>query len=219
MGQKKKSNIWIVLTPATFVIIFLLNSCDSVIFSNTEKQIEPTASYITPTVKLIPSETFTPVVINPSPTATIFFTPINTFTPTPDTRLKAYYWREWAVNPELSQKAQKIIINAINNPNLDLHTFSKVGDCQMTSGTFLGGFANGKYTVPDGYGETVIWFSDSMVGESVTAANGLGINSVLNSMFGLSAGHAQCERNETPLDCELRTRRPAFVLIAMGTKG
>ena len=87
----------------------------------------------------------------------------------------------------------------------------------MTSGTFLGGFANGKYKIPDEYAETVIWFSDSMLGESITAANGLGINSVLNPMFGLAAGYKQCNRNETPLDCELRTRRPAFVLIAMGT--
>ncbi len=87
----------------------------------------------------------------------------------------------------------------------------------MTSGTFLGGFANGKYAIPVGYSETVSWFSESMMSESVTAANGLGINSVLNPMFGLAAGHTRCERNETPLDCELRTRRPAFVLISMGT--
>jgi len=56
-----------------------------------------------------------------------------------------------------------------------------------------------------------------MVGESVTAANGLGINSVLSPLFGLSAGHMQCNKNETPLDCELRTKQPAFVLIGMGT--
>ena len=87
----------------------------------------------------------------------------------------------------------------------------------MTSGTFLGGFANGKYAVPDGHSETVSWFSDSMVTESITAANGLGINSVLSPIFGLPAGHMECDRNETPLDCELRTKHPAFVLIAMGT--
>ncbi len=121
------------------------------------------------------------------------------------------------MTPGLSPRAQEIIIKAIGNPNLDLHTFSKVGDCQMTSATFLGGFANGKYKVPDGYGETVNWFSESMQSESITAANGLGINSVLNPMFGLAAGHTECGRNETPLDCELRTRHPAFVLIAMGT--
>ena len=87
----------------------------------------------------------------------------------------------------------------------------------MTSSTFLSGFTNGKYKIPNNYAETVDWFSNSMATESVTAANGLGINSVLNPMFGLPAGYTQCNREETPLDCELRTRHPAFVLIAMGT--
>jgi hypothetical protein len=110
-------------------------------------------------------------------------------------------------------------IQASGNSSLDLYTFSKVGDCQMTSATFLEGFADGKYTVPDGYAETVSWFSESMQGESVTAGNGRGVNSVLNPRFGLAAGNMECERNETPPDCKLklRTRRPAFVLFATGT--
>lgn len=215
MRQRKQSNIWLVLTPAIFVTISLINSCIPTISNNMENQVAQT-SFPTSTIALIPSETFAPVK-NPSPAATVASTPTNLFTPISDTRIAAYYWREWAVNPTLSPKAQEIIIQAIDNPNLDLHTFSKVGDCQMTSGTFLGGFANGKYAIPEGYSETVNWFSESMMSESVTAANGLGINSILNPMFGLAAGHTQCERNETPLDCELRTRRPAFVLIAMGT--
>lgn len=217
MGQEKKSNIGIVLSSATLVLIFFVNSCNSIISENVEVPLKQTVSATTPTIEVIPTETITPVAIKPLSTATLFFTPTSSFTPTPDTRLTAYYWREWAVNPELSYTAQEIIIKALSNSNLDLHTFSKVGDCQMTSGTFLGGFTNGKYKIPDGYSETVIWFSDSMATESVTAANGLGINSILSPLFGLAAGHTQCERNETPLDCELRTRRPAFVLIAMGT--
>jgi len=180
-------------------------------------------SHIVTEIQFIPGESFTPVVKVSSPTATNFLMPSQTlsstqvFTLTPDTRLASYYWREWAIGPELSQKTREIIVGAMSNPNLDLRTFSKVGDCQMTAGTFLGGFANGKYTIPDGYDETVSWFADSMLSESVTAANGLGINSVLSPLFGLPAGHTQCDGNETPLDCELRTKRPAFVLIAMGT--
>lgn len=119
--------------------------------------------------------------------------------------------------PELSPRVKEILLQAKNNPELDLHTFSKVGDCQMTSGTFLGGFANGKYVIPEGYEATVKWFSESMESESITAANGLGINSVLNPMFGLAAGYGQYGRNETLLDCELRTRRPGIVLVAVGT--
>ena len=165
----------------------------------------PTSTYTpsgVPTTRLTPTKTLTPTV-SPSPTA--------------DTRLTARYWREWPTTPELSARAREILQNALNKPELDLHTFSKVGDCQMTSGTFLGGFANGKYSIPEGYEATVKWFSVSMETDSLTAANGLGINSVLNPMFGLAAGYTQCGRNEPPLDCELRTRHPMIVLVAMGT--
>jgi len=207
----------------SFLLIFILNSCHLATLNIRENQIELIVS-ATPSARgVLPGKISQPVATNASftPTAlfisTKSFTPIPTLTPALDDRLKPYYWREWAITPELSQRAQEIIMKTINNPNLDLHVFSKIGDCQMTSGTFLGGFANGKYLIPDGYSETVNWFSDSMIGESVTAANGLGINSVLSPIFGLPAGHVQCDNNETPLDCELRTKRPAFVLIAMGT--
>ena len=217
MGQAKKSNIRVVLASLILVVIIVVFAGFSVTSTKTENQLAKTASSVIPTV-ILSTDTSTPIVIlSLPPTSTLFFTPTNSLTPIPDTRLKPYYWREWPVSPELSLKAQEILHNAVSNPNLDLHTFSKVGDCQMTSGTFLGGFANGNYSVPDGFDETVRWFSDSMTSESVTAANGLGINSVLNPMFGLAAGNTQCQMNETPLDCELRIRHPAVVLIAMGT--
>lgn len=216
--QKKKSIFWVITMPIIFVIVFALNSCNSTAFDKTENQISATPSYALPAIGQIPSATSTSTVVaDPALIARNLFKPVQTLTPTQDLWLEPYYWRDWAVDPELTQRAQEIILNAINNPNLDLHVFSKVGDCQMTSSTFLGGFANGKYAIPDGYSETVRWFSDSMAGESVTAANGLGINSVFSPLFGLAAGHTQCGRNETPLDCELRTKRPAFVLIGMGT--
>lgn len=158
--------------------------------------------------------TYSPTV---SITSTIAFTPTSLPSVTPDTRLTAHYWREWPIAPELSLHAQNILRQALKNSNLDSHIFSKVGDCQMTSGTFLGGYANGKYNIPEGYENTVEWFSESMLAENVTAEKGLGISSVLNPMFGLGAGYEQCNRNETPLDCELRTRRPIIVLIGMGT--
>jgi len=127
------------------------------------------------------------------------------------------YWRNWPVIPQFSEKALVILNEALNNPNLDPHTFSKVGDCQLTTDTFLSGYVKGVYLVPDGYKETTHFFRDSIVRESITAENGLGVNSVLNPIFGLAAGHIQCRANETPLDCELRTRKPAVVLVAIGT--
>ncbi len=211
-----------ILVPMTIVLLFIFSSCNPVSLGIRESQDRQNGSYSVPTEKIIPSETDVHVFVTPaskmtSSPLTPVFIPAESLTSTPDTRPIPYYWRQWAIDPEISLKAREIIMNAIDDPNLNLRVFSKVGDCQMTSETFLGGFANGKYRIPDGYSETVSWFSDSMLGESVTAANGLGINSVLNPMFGLAAGYTQCERNETPLDCELRTKHPAFVLIGMGT--
>jgi hypothetical protein len=164
--------------------------------------------------------THTPATVSfptssPMPLRFTTLTPLDS--PTPDTRLLPYYWRDWSVSPDLSATALQILLGARNNPSLDVHFFSKVGDCQMTPATFLGGFANGSYAVPVGQEAAVTWFSNSMTSESVTAANGLGISSVLDPLFGLAAGHSQCQANETPLDCELRTRHPAVVLVAMGT--
>jgi len=181
------------------------------------------ASDVSSQLSSTPTKNVAPVTatFSPTETQTTSFTPTSTLTPTtsptstPDTRLTAHYWREWPVVPELSLHAQAILREAIKNA--DPHSFSKVGDCQMTAGTFLAGYANGKYIIPAGYEDTVEWFSQSMLSESVTAERGLGISSVLNPMFGLSAGYDQCLRNETPLDCELRTRRPSVVLIGMGT--
>ena len=149
-------------------------------------------------------ETVTTITVNiPTPTVvpTTYFAPAASLSPTPDNRLKPYYWRDWPVSPDLSPNAQEILSKAINNPALDLHTFSKVGDCQMTPSTFIAGFANGEYEIPAGRSAVVTWFSTSMTSDSVTAANGLGISSVLNPMFGLAAGNTQCQPNETPLDC------------------
>lgn len=167
-----------------------------------------------PSVTATHTATETPVSTS---TPASIFTPTPSSTPTPDTRLTAHYWREWPVVPVFSPHAQQILEEALKNTTIDSHTFSKVGDCQMTAGTFLAGFANGKYKVPEGYEETVEWFGGSMLSESVTAERGLGISSVLNPMFGLAAGYEQCLRNESPLDCELRTRRPIVVVIGMGT--
>ncbi len=132
-------------------------------------------------------------------------------------RLTAKYWREWPRVPVLSAKAIGILQAASGNPAIDLRTFSRVGDCQLTTETFLTGYATGVYIVPDELKPTVEYFQASIMSDSITAANGLGINSVLNPMFAASAGHKECGANETPLDCELRVRRPALVVLAMGT--
>jgi hypothetical protein len=225
MGKAKKSILQLYLVTSIFIVMIIAFTGCFITSLKTKYQPGKTASVFIPTSFISTGTTAPVVLVSLTPTSTILFTPTallittstNSFSPTPDSRLKPNYWREWPVSPDLSPRAREILQKAILNPDLDLHTFSKVGDCQMTSGTFLNGFANGIYSIPDGYDETVSWFSNSMKSESVTAANGLGISSVLNPMFGLAAGNTQCQNNETPLDCELRSSQPVVVLIAMGT--
>jgi len=217
LRQGLPSQRWLMIIQVVRVTIFFIYSCSPLASDNTVNQITQSTPSLTPTEEIIVSQKAINPLVNHSAIATD--SPTTSIFPTasPDTHLLPYYWREWPETTELSRTALRIIEGAVDNADLDLHVFSKVGDCQMTSSTFLGGFTNGKYKVSDRYVESVGWFSNSMAMESVTAANGLGINSVLNPMFGLPAGYTQCNREETPLDCELRTRHPAFVLIAMGT--
>jgi len=126
-------------------------------------------------------------------------------------------WREWPVVPVLSARAVEILNTAAQNSALDPHTFSKIGNCQFTTATFLAGYVKGDYSLPAEYEQTAHYFKESMVRDSITAANGLGVSSVLNPMFAAGAGYQECFKNETPLDCELRTRRPVVVLVALGT--
>lgn len=146
---------------------------------------------------------------NIEPTATIYIDPASKIAPED--------WRDWPIVPSLSPRAKQILAGTESNPSLDLHTFSKVGDCQMTSGTFLAGYVNGTYKIPDGSAETIEWFADSMTADNITAVNGYGINTVLDPAYALKKGNKQCLAGETPLDCELRTRKPAIVMIGMGT--
>src|ERR1043165_9959582 len=75
----------------------------------------------------------TPIITPVFPAiSTVMLTPTISATRTPDTRLTAHYWREWATVPELSGRARTILQSVMNNSELDWHSFSKVGDCQMT---------------------------------------------------------------------------------------
>ena len=216
--------ILVVCFVAAIVATQLVSHKNSVSYDPPQKVTQPdsaslvVASTISPA---LPTMTFTPTVTSmPGSTAVASRTATSVNLPifrSSYESLPADSWRKWPIIPELSAHAQQILFQAVQNPNLDSHTFVKVGDCQMSAGIFLAGYVDGNYKTPEGYEQTVTWFSKSMVTDNITAVNGFGINTVLDPAFGLPRGHDQCAANETPLNCELRTRRPAVVLIGMGT--
>jgi hypothetical protein len=206
------------------IYAFCLYSCTS---RQVQQTVIPSTSSSQPTIVTATSTAMHTAVattvitlkpVFPPTSITVTATNLNVLsTPTADSRPIPKYWREWPIVPTLSFTSKDILQRAQQNPDLNLNVFSKVGDCQMTSDTFLGGYAKGQYAIPDGLNEAINWFAISLTDESITAYNGLGINSVLNPMFGYAAGHHECMKDETPLACELRINHPSVVLIGMGT--
>lgn len=185
---------------------------------------------ITPSARLVKSSSSEnrPLATSTSqpvpPTAT--FTPLPTATIdwrlTPDPRPSAENWRDWPVIPDhLSPRAIQIYTTGLaegRNP----YRFSKVGDCQSTSGVFLAILeTRPEYPLTQrvyrDYPEeaTVIaYYEGSLKRESLAVANGMSVNAVLSPLW---ADPDQCEPNEHPLACEIRVWNPSIIIISLGT--
>jgi hypothetical protein len=125
-------------------------------------------------------------------------------------------WREWPVIPVLSQSAferywQGRLIGSMSR------VFSVVGDCQSEPEVFLGVYERGGYQLGPEYAylqETIDYYRGSFDYTSQAVANGMNVSSALSPDW---ADEMACEDGETPLECELRLRRPAIVLVNLGT--
>ncbi len=93
-------------------------------------------------------------------------------TATPGERLTPDLWRAWPVVPTLSARSIEIIKAAAKNRALDSHIFSRVGDCQFTTETFMAGYVKGLYAVPEGLQATTFFYKESMARDSIPAAIG-----------------------------------------------
>jgi hypothetical protein len=149
----------------------------------------------------------------PGPTAALPTMPETT--PTSDARLSPDDWRQWPVVPTVSARAREIYQagKAIGN---DPTHFSKVGDCQNITEAFMGIYdLPGRYSLPAGQEAlqtTIDEFSGSFGREGMAVKGGFNVASVLSPMW---ADPDYCQVGETPLECELRLHRPAFVFISM----
>lgn len=137
--------------------------------------------------------------------------------PTAEARIPAERWKEWPAVPVVSAKGRKILLDGIANGN-NPKTFSKIGDCETNTEWFLTDFDKGKdHYILGPYQDlqTVIdYFAGSYGRTGVAALRGFTAASVLNPYW---RDAEKCEKNETPLDCELRLNQPAFALIMLGT--
>jgi hypothetical protein len=142
--------------------------------------------------------------------------PVTTATQ-PAERLSPDRWKDWPVVPEISNRAVQIYQDGVSQGN-NPRAFSKIGDCETITEWFLADFdrGSGHYVLgPYSQLQTVIdTYSGSYGRLGVAAKRGFTAASVLNTYW---RDADLCNKNETPLDCEIRLNKPAFALIMLGT--
>lgn len=100
----------------------------------------------------------------------------------------------------------------------DPRRFSVIGDCQNVSSYFLSTFDKpGDYSLGDEYAylqPTIDYYQGSFSRTSLAVKGGFNAAAVLSP---LRADPKACNKNESPLDCELRVWRPSVVFVSMET--
>lgn len=206
-----------------FLVINVLSACTT----RAEVSLTPITKTISPTKieRVDATSTKTKTAINdvvPFVTATsvpheIIDTPTHhvSETPTSDLRLSPEDWQNWPVVPTVSDNAKMIYERGLtlgNHPE----KFSKVGDCQNITTYFLAIFDYpDRYHLGSDYEylqETINYFSGCYSRKSVATRGGMNVASVLSHYW---ADHEQCDKFESPLNCELRLNNPGIVLISM----
>jgi hypothetical protein len=126
-------------------------------------------------------------------------------------------WKEQPVIPIVDPSIAAIYQYGQTLGN-DPHSFSIFGDCQERPEEFFGVFETDP-TLVEGLSpelqETVANFQGSFNRESSTAQDGTTPGSLLWTQW--HRGEYGCTFAETPVECELRTHRPSFVIIQIGT--
>jgi hypothetical protein len=100
----------------------------------------------------------------------------------------------------------------------DPHAFSIFGDCQTRPDEFFGVFETDPTLIQDlspELGEMVAYFKGSFNRESSTSQDGTTPGALLWDQW--HRGEYGCTFDETPVGCELRTHRPSFVIIQVGS--
>lgn len=152
----------------------------------------------------------TPVLASPSPSAP-------SPTVTPDTRLPPERWQEWPVVPTPSAHMRVVYQHGLAIGR-DERRFSKIGDCQNVDTYFLSTFDKpGDYSLGAQYAylqETIEHFAGSWSRHSLAVKGGMNVASVLSPLW---ADAEHCEKDETPLACEIRVHNPSIVIVSMET--
>jgi hypothetical protein len=142
--------------------------------------------------------------------------PTAIFTPKPP--LEEDAWKQMpAVPAEISDSMREVYRRGLAMGN-DPNRFSVIGDCQNVSSYFLAVFDNpGEFSLGEEYDyllPTIEHYQDSFSRASLAVKGGFNVAAILSP---LRADPKSCNKNESPLDCELRKWRPSVVFVSMET--
>lgn len=170
-----------------------------------------------PEVEIVYNPTLTPSPVStPSP---VPGTPQPTVTSTPSTsRLDPNDWKSWPVIPEFIDPSLRRVYERGLTLGNDPRAFSIFGDCQTQPDEFFGIFETDPTSLQGlslQLRETVDHFNGSFSREASTSQDGTTPGALLWMQW--HRGEYGCTFAETPVECELRTNRPSFVIIQVGT--
>ena len=122
-----------------------------------------------------------------------------------------------AVPTGVSDRAREIYQGGLELGNDPTH-FSIIGDCQNVSTYFLSVFDKpGEFSLGDEYAHlqrTIDYYQGSYSRASLAVKGGFNAAAVISP---LRADPKSCNKNESPLDCELRVWKPSVVFVSMET--
>jgi len=213
------------IISVVFILTMALSACQ--VSSNpppsepTNDQSEPISQAVnTPTLKEFSSDEVEALTeASTTPNAQLMAvapTAAPTIQPTPRPTLRPDDWQQLPVIPtEISARAREIYQRGLSMGN-DRGHFSKLGDCQNITTYFLAIYDDPElYTLGEQYSDlqgTIDYFSGSWSRESKSVKGGFNVASVFNPIF---SDKEVCEKNESPLACELRLHKPSIVLVSM----
>ncbi|HEX2998093.1 MAG TPA: hypothetical protein VHP14_24930, partial [Anaerolineales bacterium] len=126
-------------------------------------------------------------------------------------------WQSLPVIPVASQIARELYRGGQAGGN-DPRSFSKIGDGEIAAEWFFTAFDLGPGYYDLGpyqkLAHVIDQFSGSFERIGVAARRGFNTQRILDPSW---RDRDLCERSESPLTCELRLHRPAFVILSLGT--
>ncbi|GEM_PF-71357 len=126
-------------------------------------------------------------------------------------------WQDMPIVPNyVSPELKKLYEEGLTRGN-NVNAFSVIGDCQNVPSVFLGAFDD-----PDSYNlgeyrylqDVIDFYKGSFSRRGAAVSGGFNVARVLSP---LASDPAICNKDETPLECELRLQKPSVVFISMET--